>query len=73
MRGFLRVATNEQGFVQVLNLKIVCPQPLLIEKLNLKITTKSQIYNVQLDMPPNRVTDVEVNNVQQHLHKTPCW
>jgi hypothetical protein len=69
----LNMATNEQGFVQVLNLKIVCPQLLLIEKLNLKITTKSQIYNVQLDMPPNRVTDVEANNVQQHLHKTPCW
>ena len=35
------VAYNEQGFVQAWDLKIVRPEPLLIEKQMYKITTKS--------------------------------
>jgi hypothetical protein len=37
-----KVTSNEQGFMQVGNLYSVCPEPLLIEKLKLKIRTKAE-------------------------------
>jgi hypothetical protein len=40
---FDSIAGNEQGFAMLGNLKNVRPEPLMIEKLMMKITTKSQI------------------------------
>jgi hypothetical protein len=44
---------NEQSFVQAWDLKNVCPEPLLIENMTLKLTTKSQIV---IRLAPNRST-----------------
>jgi hypothetical protein len=42
-----RIAYNEQGFVQAWNLKIVRPEPLLIEKQMYKISCKSSAMFVK--------------------------
>ena len=44
------MATNEQGFVQVWDLKNVCPEPLLIEKQMYKISCKSSAMFVKPEL-----------------------
>ena len=45
--GFKFIAHNVRVFAKAGNSLLVCPEQMLIEKLKLKITTKSQITNVQ--------------------------
>ena len=49
-RMLLGCTYNEQGFVQAWYLKIVCPQPLLIEKQMYKISCKSSAMLVKPEL-----------------------
>jgi len=42
------ITANVEGLAMAGDFMFVCPQPKLLEKLKLKITTKSQIINVKL-------------------------
>jgi hypothetical protein len=64
--------SDEQGFVQVWHSMNVQPEQKPIEKLMMKIRTKSQITNVQPGTKAQQRTDADDYNVQPHLHKTPC-
>jgi hypothetical protein len=48
-----RITDNGQGLAKFGNLKIVCPEPLMIEKLMIKIRTKSPIEKLPPELKPN--------------------
>ncbi len=66
-----KVAANGYGLAMAGHLKNVCPQPKLIEKLKLKITTKSPITNVKLE-PKLIANTAEANNVPPCYCQTAC-
>jgi hypothetical protein len=47
------LATNGQGLAKFGNLKIVCPEPMMLEKLMIKIRTKSPIEKLPPELKPN--------------------
>jgi hypothetical protein len=56
----------------VADLKLVCPEPLPIEKLKLKITTKSQIEILLPELKLIRITDAHCYSFCLPYSQTAC-
>jgi len=67
-----KITANDRVFMQVLNLKNVCPQPMPNNDKKVKVNNQKLNSKCQAGTTAPQGTNAEGNNVQQHLHKYQC-